>query len=256
MACLICNGKNAQQTIMQFDKPDKYEKFMGIDDVKRTWYRCVNCGHYHQERNYDIKRLEEIYNGPYRYKEFRGKDIEESFKELSAIPWGESENKPRAEWFVHKTFGGETLDVGAGIGVFPSLLKDYGYPMECVEENKISQKFISETLRIPCYDKIPEKEYWNVTLVHVLEHITDPDSFLKSVRKVCKRHLFVEVPDAREFASLPKDSDEFNSCHVWFFTMQNLITLIERNGFQVIETSRMFYPQRKLSRILVLAVIQ
>jgi hypothetical protein len=256
MACLICNGVNAQATIMQFDKPDMYETYMGIEDVHRTWHRCANCGHYHQGRNYDIIKLDEIYKSGYRDKDFRGKDIGEAYKEISSIPWGESENKNRAEWFVHKTFGGETIDIGAGIGVFPSLLKDYGYPVECVEENKLSLKFINETLGIKCYDKIPTNEYWNVSLVHVLEHITEPDLFLNRVRKICKRHLFVEVPDAREFASLPKDSDEFNSCHVWFFTLQNLITLIERNGFKVFEASRMFYPKRKLSRILVLAVIQ
>jgi hypothetical protein len=254
MACLICGTKNSQQEVQRHDVADMYESYMGIVDVHRTWWQCKFCGHFHQTRSYDLKDLEKIYQRGYRETGFRGKTIQESYDEIMAISWLESENKQRADWFVNHTLSESTLDIGAGIGVFPAQIKDYGYTVECVEENKISRDFI-EGLGFLCWDKIPDAKYWNVSLIHVLEHIEKPDEFLKKVKSVCKRHLFVEVPDAREFAYLGKEHDEFNSCHLWFFTLQNLITLIERNGFTVIEAERKFYPKRKLSRILVLATV-
>jgi 2-polyprenyl-3-methyl-5-hydroxy-6-metoxy-1,4-benzoquinol methylase len=255
MACLICEGKNAQELVQRYDKPDMYESYMGINSVQREWWRCGKCGHYHQHRDYDLWLLEKIYENGYREPQFRGKTIDQAFNEIVSMPWRDSENKQRSEWFSSFTAHETVLDVGAGIGVFPVLLKDFGYEVECVETNRISREFLV-TKGIKCHSEIPiDRSYWAVSLVHVLEHIAEPDDFLKAVKKVCRRHLFVEVPDAREFAYLPKEHDEFNSCHVWFFTLQNLITLIERNGFEVIEVSRKFYPKRKLSRILVLATI-
>jgi 2-polyprenyl-3-methyl-5-hydroxy-6-metoxy-1,4-benzoquinol methylase len=255
MACLICDARNSQEIIYSYNTPDKYEAYMGLQDVNRHWMHCGNCGHYHQTHNYPLWVLEKIYENGYREPKFRGKTIDQTFNEIMATPWRESENKQRADWFAAHTENESLLDVGAGIGVFPVLMKDFGYEVECVEENKISRDFLGYK-GVLCWDKIPEDHsYWCVSLVHVLEHIQDPDDFLKKVKKVCKRHLFVEVPDAREFAYLSKDHDEFNSCHLWFFTLQNLITLIERNGFTVAEVTRKFYPQRKLSRILVLATI-
>lgn len=252
MACLICGGKNAQQLVCEYKKPDKYEQWMGITDVHRTWWACKNCGHYHQTRNYDLKQLEGIYKKGYRDKEFRGESISQAFDRITKIPWNESENKQRVDWFTTRTHTESTIDIGSGIGVFPYLLKDFGYPVECVEENEESIKFLDGKGFI-CWNEIPDMPYWNVSLLHVLEHIEDPDLFLSRIKKICRRHLFIEVPDAREFEMLPIDNDEFNSCHLWFFTLQNLITLIERNGFTVRDTARQFYRQRKLSRILVMA---
>jgi 2-polyprenyl-3-methyl-5-hydroxy-6-metoxy-1,4-benzoquinol methylase len=255
MACLICASKNAQEIVAAYDGPDQYEAYMGLNHAQREWWRCGKCGHYHQTRNYDLWLLEKIYENGYREPKFRGKTIDQAFDEIVSIPWRDSENKQRSEWFSTFTAHETVLDIGAGIGVFPVLLKDFGYDVECVETNRISREFLA-TKGIKCYSEIPvDRSYWAVSLVHVLEHIAEPDDFLKAVKKVCRRHLFVEVPDAREFAYLPKEHDEFNSCHVWFFTLQNLITLIERNGFEVAEVSRKFYPKRKLSRILVLATI-
>ena len=254
MACLICGCKNAQEEVHKYFDPDKYEAYMGIKDVWRVWWKCGNCGHYKQTRNYPLADLEEIYKHGYRDEKFRGKTIESAFEEVKNLSSSESENIDRCGWFYHRTQRNTSvLDVGSGLGIFPHRLKKFGYEVECVEENELSQDFISKHLGLTCYNSIPDKQYWNTSLVHVLEHIENPDEFLKKIRGITKRHLFIEVPDAREFAYLDKSHDEFNSCHLWFFTLQNLITLIERNGFTVTEAKRMFYPQRKLSRILVLA---
>ncbi len=255
MACLICASKNAQEIVHETHEADMYEEYMSIHNIEREWWRCGHCGHYKQTRNYELSQLEKIYDYGYRDPKFRGESIEQAFDRIVATPWRDSENKQRAEWFSSFTAHEKVLDIGAGIGVFTVLLKDFGYDVECTESNSISRRFI-EGKGLKCHDSIPyDRSYWAVSLVHVLEHIPEPDDFLKAVRKVCRRHLFVEVPDAREFAYLKKGHDEFNSCHVWFFTLQNLITLIERNGFEVVEASRKFYPQRKLSRILVLATV-
>lgn len=248
MACLICKSVNAQECIQEYLNWDKYEKYIGIDDIYRHWWKCGNCGHYSQSRNYPLEKLEKIYQHGYRDEAFRGKTIQQQHGGVDG-----SENLIRVDWFLKHTSPGTLLDIGSGLGIFPESLTQHKYSVQCQEENELSRKFITEQLGFPCHAELPNQKFEIVSLVHVLEHIEKPDEFLARLRKMVTCNLFVEVPDAREFAYLPKAHDEFNSCHLWFFTLQNLITLIERNGFTVVEASRKFYPQRELSRILVVA---
>ncbi len=256
--CLIC-GNEKFLTIRSYNSPDKYEKWVGIKDVNRSWARCMKCGFYVQLRNYDLSYLEVIYKNGYRNENFRGESIQDSFDRIVNVK--DSENEARYLWFaMNITYSDnrKILDIGSGIGVWPYLLKRAEYEVSCVEENDISIDFISNHLDMKCFDSLEtvSGRYDAVTLVHVLEHIEKPHEFLSKVKSLLKKggHLFVEVPDSTEFTYLDKNHDEFNSCHVAFYNMSSLYRVLETSGYTMVDMHLEKTVERNLSRVMCLAV--
>jgi SAM-dependent methyltransferase len=236
--CIICGGK-PEKTKFGYCKPDKYEKWVGLEDIKRLWVRCKDCGFYWQMRNYPLSKLETIYAAGYRDPKFRGETIEAAFSRIQSYRVvGNSENEARYLWFAKNIKYKEArkvLDVGSGLGVWPKILQDAGFDVTCVDENKDSVDFISEELGMQCYYHLSDVvgQFDTVSLIHILEHIQDIDGFLKQVRARLRPggYLFVEVPESSGIGFLSKHHDDFNSCHQWFFNADSLKHLLETNGF-------------------------
>lgn len=256
MKCLIC-GSASWIVRFSYGEPDKYEKWQKITDVTRSWLKCSHCGFYTQTRNYPLKKLEAIYQKGYRDAKFRGQDIEQAFKQITELPYEESENRKRLAWFTVACGHVTVLDVGSGLGVWPALLNQYGIAVSCVETNTDSIWFLTEKLGLTCFKDIKDNHcaYQVISLIHLLEHIEDPDDFLNKVKRLLLPggELFIEVPDASEFNYLDKDHDEFNSTHVYFYNICSLSRLLERNGFIILSAKRMHYKKRKLTRLIVTA---
>jgi hypothetical protein len=222
---------------------------MGIDNVDRDWARCMECGHYQQDRNYPLADLEKIYEDGYRSFNFRGETIENAYNKVMAIP--NNENSQRCEWLIENIGDVKTiLDFGSGLGVFPGFLSTRGYNVDCVEVNNDSNGFIQYKLKIPCYFEIPAQRYDLITFVHVLEHIEKPGDFLPLLNT---DKIFIEVPDAIEFELLDKNHEEFNSCHCHFFSAENLGRLLNNCGYKILDEYDIHYKERNLSRIMVIA---
>jgi 2-polyprenyl-3-methyl-5-hydroxy-6-metoxy-1,4-benzoquinol methylase len=240
--CIICGG-DAQKTKFGYTKPDKYERWVGLKNIKRLWVRCKDCGFYWQLRNYPLLKLEKIYENGYRDSVFRGETIKEAYDRVQSYRMtGGSENEARYIWFAKNIKfekAKRVLDVGSGLGVWPQILKDAGFDVTCVDENRDSVDFISE-LGMQCYYHLSDvivrdnvlSQFDTVSLVHVLEHIENIDGFLSEIRSRLNGYLFVEVPEASEFDLLSKDHDDFNSCHQWFFEADSLWAILERYGFK------------------------
>jgi 2-polyprenyl-3-methyl-5-hydroxy-6-metoxy-1,4-benzoquinol methylase len=260
MQCLVC-GRFGLNTIHSYGSPDKYEKLCGLKYHIRFWQQCEHCGFYQAWRDYDVDELKDIYSCGYRQSGFRSESIEETFNRVKNLPFSESENCYRMSWFdTHVEFkeDAEILDIGSGFGIWPWGLESMGWKVECIEPNKQSCEFINNHLHIPCHEGFFNSglgKLWDiVSVVHVLEHIKKIDSFISKIFRILKPEgrLFIEVPDACEFDYLPKNNDEFNSCHLWFFDLCSLQRLLHRNGFSITDAHRVYYKNRNLSRIMLL----
>lgn len=248
-------GRSNWIPVFNYDKPDKYEKWVGVES-KRGWFRCGFCRFYQSWRDYDFTKLEAIYSDGYRSESFRGESIRESFEKVKSIPL--SENSDRAAWFfrtARPNMNDSLLDVGSGFGIWPHHVAENGLDVSCVEVNADSLSWINLGLGLPCYPFIPkDKQYDHVSCIHTLEHIQDPEGFLGKLKGCLKDgYLFLEVPDAVEFDYMDKDHDEFNSCHLYFYDVPNLVRTVEFCGFRVTDIQRVYKNQRNLSRIRLLA---
>ena len=252
MKCVLC-GSTAFAPKHYYGEPDKYEKWVDLTEIKRCWKICLQCGIYQQERNYSLKDLEKIYENGYRHPDFRGETIKEAFIRIMDI--SDSENDARVKWLTDVIGVPETmLDIGSGIGVFPYKMKEIGATVWCTEENIYSLEFIND-LGIKCIKGIPYYAKFDlVSIVHVLEHIEDPVGFLKGLHKIIQTNgkLFIEVPDAEAFDRLDPNHDDFNSCHVCSYDVSALCRVLAVAGFNVKDIHRVFYPERKLSRIMAI----
>ena len=250
MNCYMC-GKGVFMVLFDYITPDKYEKWVGLNKISRQWGLCVKCGFVQSFRNYPLGDLEAIYKAGYRHPVFRGESMATTYHRIMVLKYEESENDQRCDWVRSHVEPCKILDIGSGLGVFPVKMDYFGFDVECVEENVDSIAFI-RGLGHECYNKIPKKKYDMVSLIHVVEHIEDPIPFLRGIKSNVGTWLFVEVPDAKEFKYLSKNHDEFNSCHVKFYTKDTLTTIIERSGFKVTHITEKYYKERGLSRVLAL----
>ena len=256
--CYLCNSNNTR-LVQGHTEPDKYMRSACI--IKGwEWYYCSGCGLYFQPNPLSFQELEEIYSH-YRDKDMRGVTIEEEFDRIMAIIPQDSENYYRYRWFGNHYEGrGRMLDIGSGLGVWPYQIKTgLGFDIQCVEPNVDCAAFINDSLNIPCLSGYFYPENYDdlfdvVSVVHVLEHMADPEDLLVKARSVLRLHgkLFIEVPDSVQFSQLPPEHDEFNSAHLFFFNVQTLATLVENAGFNVTDIHRVYHEGRDLSRILML----
>jgi SAM-dependent methyltransferase len=252
MKCNIC-GSNGWINSVLMKNPDKYEKWMGITDVRRRWRKCLGCGTWHHLRNYPLEELDKIYSDGYRNAKFRGETIDEAFVRIVKIP--NSENDARVNWVTESSVIGvpETLlDIGSGLGLFPFRMRQLGSEVFCVEYNKDSIKFM-ENMGMSCSDEIPDyAKFEAVSITHVLEHIENPVEFLKDLHVPLRSDgkLFIEVPDAIEFELLFPTHDDFNSCHTHFYDVPSLCKVLSRADYSVVDLHREHYKERNLHRIM------
>jgi SAM-dependent methyltransferase/GT2 family glycosyltransferase len=140
---------------------------------------------------------------------------------------------------------GSLLEIGSGTGEFLFMAKEAGWQVAGVEPGMDACRYAREKfgLELECAVWGESAIQSNATAFdaiafwHVLEHIADPASFLRSVYTVLK-------PDGLLFFSLPNDDSLFNEVygktsalyrepdHLMHYNRRNLAILLEKAGFE------------------------
>jgi len=87
---------------------------------------------------------------------------------------------------------GKLLDVGCGSGRFLALMRDAGWKVLGVEQDRAAAKLAQERFGVPVIvgtlpeANLPEESFDAVTLSHVIEHVYDPVGLLAECRRVLK----------------------------------------------------------------------
>ena len=98
------------------------------------------------------------------------------------------------------------LEVGCGYGFFVEHLKNKGYNIRGIEISDSRREYGINTLGCEIYDinllnediSNSQNEQYNIIfLFHVLEHLSEPERFLKNMKKMLKKEgtLIIEVPN-------------------------------------------------------------
>lgn len=144
------------------------------------------------------------------------------------------------------------LDIGSGTGYFLNTMKKNGYETCGIEINESARKYSIDKFNLEIYtpDYLTEnkihKRFGTVTLWHVLEHIYNPKEYLSHINALIldSGYLIIAVPnykstDARYYASNWAGYDVPR--HLWHFDFNSMRSLVESNGFNLINTKRLHF---------------
>lgn len=165
--------------------------------------------------------------------------------------------KPFAAWQVKKAKAkiaprSSVLEIGSGYGWFVELMRAEGYAVEGIEISRERRNLVRKRSGIVLHeinvlrDDLDDADLLGrfdaVWIYHVLEHIVNPQAFLKRVAKYLKKSgkIFVTVPNVRDFnKSIVKEYEDFCylRAHVSYFSAETLTALFEQCGFSAITVS-------------------
>jgi len=133
----------------------------------------------------------------------------------------------------------KVLDVGAGGGEFAYLLSCMGFDVVGIEPNAGYAGFASQSYGLDirgtileCVD-FPANTFDAITMHHVLEHVANPASALKTLAGWLKPGglMVVEVPNVMSWFHAPRR--RFHAAHLHTFNRQGLEGLFVASGFSV-----------------------
>lgn len=142
---------------------------------------------------------------------------------------------------------GNILDVGAGYGLFSSLLSKRGrYTIDAVEP-VLSLKYIRNNRSIKIFRKTFEKlekqnihsQYDAIVFLDVLEHFDNPLEILQKIKVMLKKtgYLVIQLPNYKSFMAricwqwawwMIED-------HRYHFSEKSMRILLEKTGFHIVE---------------------
>lgn len=142
------------------------------------------------------------------------------------------------------------LDVGSGTGYFLSFLKEKGHEVLGVEADPGARAATKDQFGIEVHPPTLVEEgqlpgpFGAITMWHVMEHVHEPDVYLKSFNKSLDEEgtLIIAVPnrdalDAEKYGPVWAAYDVPR--HLWHFRPKDIEALVKRNGFEVVEKIKM-----------------
>jgi len=176
-----------------------------------------------------------------------------------------SQEEHRVKFFRKLKRNGRVLDIGCGRGYFLYACRNYGYYVEGFDISDDAALYVRNELKIPVTtvsieDVRYEKGSFDIiTMWHSLEHCPDPRQYLKKAWEwlIADGLLVVEVPNYKG-TDAQKTWDQWKGwrlpSHIYHFTPETLISLLERYGFQTIRTKDYLseYVREKYERVPLL----
>jgi len=138
------------------------------------------------------------------------------------------------------------IDVGAGSGILVQQAVAAGYNSVGIEPSVDLYKKAA-VLELPMINGVlPSEEagddYNIVTLIDIIEHVTDPLSLLLNIKNVMGEEavLFIDTPDVKSLAAkiMGRRWWHYRVAHVGYFDNNTMAILLDRAGLEVISVVR------------------
>jgi 2-polyprenyl-3-methyl-5-hydroxy-6-metoxy-1,4-benzoquinol methylase len=227
--CLIC-GKNNNTLLHTFDSI-KNPKIKGLKVV-----RCNHCGFVFMNPQPSLKELITFY--PDSLHESKRKSRLRFLKELY--------EKIRLRQVLHeaKNHPKNILDIGCSNGFFLELAKSKGLKIYGTEFGKNQINYLKKNLTKNIYaserELIGNVKFDIITAFDVIEHLQEPEEFIKNCSKLLKEDgllvVMTMVLDSWSYKTFKGKVSWLSDQHLFYFTRGNFKKLLERNGLEVYKT--------------------
>ncbi len=146
--------------------------------------------------------------------------------------------------------GKNLLEIGVGAGQSILWFEEEGFDVKGIEPDGRNVSMINRKLKTgkviesSVEDFSTEEEFNVIWMSHVLEHLIEPDKFLKNIKMNLKKDgvFFIEVPNC-EYKPMLENSIKKNP-HLFHFTKKSLSKLVENLGYKIL-TCDVFRPATK-----------
>ncbi len=215
--CVICSNKDL-----------RLKGLVGAHTLRE----CAACGLQFLDPLPDEKSLELIYDNYYK-----SWDLGSRQDEVSAMKSKTFEGY--LKWFLPIVSSGRLLDIGCATGELLGLARSLGFDVYGVEIsasgiNRCRGLFGENRIKDHCLrmEDFPLSYFDVITMIDVLEHISDPHAFLGFLRNILKPEGIVVVvtPDT---ASLSKKVmgmkwPHYKVEHVYYYSRKNIARLFSK----------------------------
>jgi 2-polyprenyl-3-methyl-5-hydroxy-6-metoxy-1,4-benzoquinol methylase len=233
-SCILCG--NSECGLVRHGVRDNAD----IDVVK-----CDKCGHIQLFPLPSIEEDKKYYDRDQQMKSLVSV-VDEKMIERNK-PWINQQVERYAPYLINRK---NILEIGSGYGIFLSeLTKKTGLNITGLELSEERRRFTMQQFGIKTIelnlmvDDIPE-EYKNrfdgIVSFHVLEHISRPQKFLRSVNELIKNDgiIIFEVPNVEE--QFLYENEHYNAfkwlrAHVSYYNKTSLYNLFSEVGFRDIK---------------------
>lgn len=143
------------------------------------------------------------------------------------------------------TTKGKILDVGSSAGFFLAEATNRGWEAAGIEFSKWSKEHAEKTFGLSIYNQPLEKLNWKpesfdaITMLDVIEHLTDPRKVLAEVKKILKPNgVFVLTTPNIESTAAKLTKEKWYAIlpgHLFYFSTKTLEKILSETGFQVVK---------------------
>ena len=222
---------------------------IGADFTGKQIYKCDDC-EYVTTPIAAMAEASALYDDP-EYFDGWGCNLEFDYDRFE--PSVHRQVQDYLDFIGKHTQGKSLLDVGTGSGLLPQLARTRGYEVEGTDLSKHVSENVPAKAGFPIHHGTIEdinftRKYDVITMLHVLEHTSNPLSTLQRCKDLLNEsgYVVVVVPNYQSLDSRIKD---FLSAfklknrpykhlalghHNWVFSIKSLEILGEKSGLQVI----------------------
>lgn len=265
--CAICGG-SLETTLLTINAPDRFERWVGVtqDGYQRRWLACGTCGSSTNALQPNVAALLPEMENNYYAIDFPNGDLKARYDKIMNLPADQSDNAQRVgrivaqlkDWAGTKAGAWRMADIGGGLGVFVSRLQqvagaDLALSL-AVEPDPVAAAHLKALGLFPVVAApypspgVPDNLDL-VTVNKVLEHVSAPLPFLASIRSALKPAglVYVEVPDVLTATTQPPHDNILGVMHRHLYSVQGLVAVMTRAGFEVLRVERIVEPSGKLT---------
>lgn len=222
---------------------------IGADFTGKQIYKCDHCAYVSTPIAETVETMA-LYDDP-EYFDGWGCNLEFDYDRFDPTVHQQVQNY--IDFIDKHTSGKSLLDVGTGSGLLPQAARTRGYEVEGTDLSKHVSENVPAKAGFPIHYgaiediKFPGK-YDIITMLHVLEHTSNPLSTLERCRDLLNEggYVVVVVPNYQSLDSRIKDllsalklkSRPYKHLalghHNWVFSIKSLEILGEKSGLQVV----------------------
>ena len=251
-----CEGRHLVDAFAYTARPEGEVAFPLAGEYRREYRRCTLCQHWFSHHAMDISAL---YGGTYVDATY-GDGMRRAYERIMALPAERSDNLGRVAAvrdFAERRFRGtrpapRLLDVGAGLAVFPTRMKEAGWQCTALDPDPRAAAHAREVAGVAAMSgdfRAVAGELGNFDVVSfnkVLEHVEDPVAMLAAShdRVAAGGFVYVELPDVAAAIDGP-DREEFFIEHHHVFSAASVALLAARAGFHLVALESLREPSGK-----------